>query len=210
MEQKIVLSQENTKSNSSEQYSNITLSEDNHIEKNNQTIQVVHQVTDKSNKTNISIIKTYNFGCLAVTLGLIFAIGLVGLTITYIVYVIISLCQTSYKEQKDMCEKSNAWLYLLLSLIIGTIGNSSGVKLSKSESESKSSGPNLIQSMCVLVFTIWGCVELFGIGCVHELKSTLLYTMLEISVIAYLVIGGIIMVFGLLVCGCTCFLSGNS
>ena len=51
----------------------------------------------------------------------ILIVGILGCAITYIVYVIMSLHQTSYSEQKDMCEKSNAWIYILLTIIINVI-----------------------------------------------------------------------------------------
>jgi hypothetical protein len=148
-------------------------------------------------------------GCLVVMLGVLFAIGLLGLGITYIVYVIISLCRTSYKEQKDMCEESNVWLYLLLSLIIGTMVNSSSakskVKSSTSSSKNKSNVPVLVQVVCMLAFTIWGCVELFKVKCVGELKSTLLYTMLEISVISNLALLSVVVVACLFLCFINCW-----
>ena len=41
--------------------------------------------------------------------------------------------------------------------------------------------------------TIWGCVELFGVNCLNELNHTLLYTMLEVTVIINIISTGIIM-----------------
>ncbi len=37
------------------------------------------------------------------------------------VYIIKSLCETSYSEQKNLCLTSNAWIYLLLSMVINSI-----------------------------------------------------------------------------------------
>jgi hypothetical protein len=114
----------------------------------------------------------------------LFYITIYGLTITYIVFIIMSICQTSYSEQKDICEKSNAWLYLLLNMIISIIIRST--KLNSTDSTNLKCH-FLAELLVGFVFVIWGCIELFGIGCFDKLKSTLFYTMVEISVISNIV-----------------------
>lgn len=206
-------------SNPSNQYTNIPLSSDIESQANlnlnpNPSTRLKPNPIQLNPSPHIELVNSSDkFGCLAGCVGILFALGLIGLGITYVVYVIISLCETSYHEQKDMCGKSNAWLYLLLGLIIGTVSNTSAAKnkaRARSDSSESKSGSSpacstIIQGLVPLCFTIWGCIELFGVGCVGELKSTLLYTMLEVSVIANLVIVGLIVVgSSVLCCACCC------
>ena len=51
----------------------------------------------------------------------LFGIAIVGGMITYVVFVIIALNQTSYNKQKDLCSKSNVWVYLLITLLMGFV-----------------------------------------------------------------------------------------
>jgi hypothetical protein len=183
------------------QYTDISLSND--IEAN----RII--VIPSTNKTETN--KYERLSCFGAIIFLIFAIGLVGLAITYIVYVIISLCQTSYNEQKDMCANSNVWLYLLLSIILGTMTSSLTTKSrlnsnhsSKSKNNLNSILPGLIQVLYGLTFTIWGCIELFGVNCVGQLKHTLLYTMMEVSVFANIVSLGLELLISLVMC---CFVN---
>lgn len=129
-------------------------------------------------------------------LGMLMIIGILGCAITYIVYVIMSLSQTSYSEQKKLCEKSNAWLYLLLGMIINAIVGSY-TSIQKSSDDNNKLNRIYLKYLTCVVFTIWGCVELFSVNCVNELNNTLLYTMLEVSVICNIIITGIFMFVGL-------------
>lgn len=147
-------------------------------------------------------LKTSAKDCLSYILFVIILLGIIGIAIAYIVYIITSLCETSYSEQKKMCSKSNAWLFLLLSLIVNSIVTSKSGNKAKSNDDTKSN--DLILELLVsLGFTIWGCYELFGVKCVGELSHTLLYTMLQISVITDIVIFGFVILFGF----CSCFIS---
>ncbi len=179
------------------QYTNITLSNDVDIESNvNNLLQQVRR--NQTNYTNSN-----KFKCFGIVMGLFFLIGIIGLAITYIVYVIISLCETSYHEQKDMCDSSNAWLYLLLSIILGTVISSTKSSRFNSNNTSESSDNSIysfIEILYFLAFTIWGCIELFQVDCVDELKHTLLYTMLKISVFAEIVGLGFLMLSCFIAC----------
>ena len=151
---------------------------------------------------------TSNCTCIMYMLGILFILGIIGCVITYIVYVIISLCQTSYNEQKEMCSKSNAWLYLLLGLVVNSIVSIISTKqrnTGDTEKSKKSNYCNLSQ-ITSLAFTIWGCIELFGVNCIKELDHTLLYTMLQVSVIGNIIITGILLLFGITMC---CFVLYN-
>jgi len=135
-------------------------------------------------------------------LGILFILGIIGCAIIYSVYVIISLCQTSYNEQKEICSKSNAWLYLLLELVVNSIVSKISIKQKNTgdtEKSKKSNYRDLLQ-ITSIAFTIWGCIELFGVNCVKELNHTLLYTMLQVSVIRNIIVTGILLLFGTTMC----------
>jgi hypothetical protein len=202
MLENIVLPRSSESSESSTQYTNITISND--IESNIpnllQLVNPVNPVNPVQSKSTTS----QKCKCLLEILSLFCCIAL---AVTYTVYVIISLCQTSYDEQKEMCKNSNIWLYLLLNIICNSLITSSTVnsKLnSNSKNKNNSNYSNLIQVLYVLSFTIWGCIELFGVNCVDNIKSTLLYTMMEVSVFIRLIILGLLLIISFVLCCIKC------
>ena len=109
---------------------------------------------------------------------MILILALFSASISYVVFSIIALCDLSYKQQKDICKKSNAWIYILLNLISGVI--IFGITKNKKDNNKKD---NLLVSYIILIaMMIWGCYELFGINCVSKLNNTLLYIMLQINI----------------------------
>lgn len=155
-------------------------------------------VTDKSQvnpviKENDYLEKEVSiiYSCLIGSSIGIFIITLLSLTIAYLVFTIISLCKTSYKDQKDECNESNAWIYILINLISGIII----VGLTKNKKEKIDKNVELSISTIILIgMMIWGCYELFGIKCIINLKKTLLYTMLQINVISRIIINLLMLV----------------
>ena len=126
-------------------------------------------------------------------------ISLVTASITYLVFAIIGLVNTSHKEIQDICPNSNIWIYLLVILILngGFFGNNI-----KAIGERKKSGAcgiicNLLLQMG---FLCWGAYEIWGVSCVDEIRPDLVYTMAEINVIATIVIIGITIVAVCLIC----------
>ena len=116
--------------------------------------------------------------CLIICCNIILILALFSASISYIVFSIMSLCKISYHQQKDICNKSNAWIYILLSLISGVI--IFGITKNKKDNNKKD---HLLVSYIILIaMMIWGCYELFGINCVSKLHNTLLYIMLQINV----------------------------
>jgi hypothetical protein len=116
--------------------------------------------------------------CLIICCNMILILALFSASISYIVFCIIALCDLSYQQQKDICNKSNAWIYILLNLISGVI--IFGITKNKKDTNKKD---NLLVSYIILIaMMIWGCYELFGINCVSKLHNTLLYIMLQINV----------------------------
>jgi hypothetical protein len=177
----------------SSEYTNITIS--NNIESNIPNLNQNHPVHNKSTTLN-------KCKCLIEILFLFFSIGLV---ITYTICVIISICKTSYNEQKEMCSNSNIWLYLLLNIICNSLITLliTNYKLNSNDSsknKNNSNYPDFIQVLYILSFTIWGCIELFGVNCVNHLKSTLLYTMMEVSVFIKLFILGFLLIIIFILC----------
>jgi len=207
MSENIVLPRSSESSESSTQYTNITISND--IESNIpnllQPVNLVNPVNPVQTKSTTS----QKCKCLIEILFLFCSIALV---VTYTVYVIISLCQTSYNKQKEMCRNSNIWVYLLLNIICNSLLTSSTVN-SKLNSNSKNKNNSnylyLIQVLYILSFTIWGCIELFGVNCVDNLNSTLLYTMMEVSVFIRIIILGLLLIISFVVCCIKCCLIGQ-
>ena len=118
------------------------------------------------------------FSCLIICCNMILILALFSASISYIVFSIIALCDLSYQQQKNICKKSNAWIYILLNLISGVI--IFGITKNKKDTNKKD---NLLVSYIILIaMMIWGCYELFGINCVSKLHNTLLYIMLQINV----------------------------
>jgi hypothetical protein len=152
-----------------------------------------------------NIIKTSTY-CDWITSAIIimFILGIIASVITYVVYVIKSLCQTSYYEQKNLCSESNAWIYLLLSMVINAFV---GLCSEKSKNESEKSNSYCTLTISGLAFMIWGCVELYGVKCVNKLDHTLLYTTLKITVLSNIVITCLLMLFGVFICSAIC--NGN-
>jgi hypothetical protein len=159
----------------------------------------------ESNQINTKVIDindSEKYGTCIICGSILFALGVISCIITYFVYMFMSLCQTSYNEQKDICNESNIWLYLLLSLVINVIGSSSVIR-SKYQDHPKSKLIIILQLIIGLNFLSWGCIELFGIKCVKDLKLTLLYTMLQVTVIINIVVGCILLIIGLGTCCAT-------
>jgi hypothetical protein len=105
--------------------------------------------------------------------------------VTYMVYTIKSLCETSYSEQKNLCSESNAWIYLLISVVINPIIGLIQLFCVKFRGEHNMFVMSAISS---LAFLIWWCIEFYNVNCVNELEHTLLYTMLIVTVLSNLVI----------------------
>ena len=125
---------------------------------------------ESNNSTKIS--------CLIICCNMILILALFSASISYVVFSIIALCDLSYQQQKDICKKSNAWIYILLNLISGVII----FGITKNKKDNNKKDHLLLSYIILLAMMIWGCYELFGINCVSKLDNTLLYIMLQINV----------------------------
>ena len=149
--------------------SNKSITESNH-----------HNLTESNNSKKIS--------CLIICCNMILILALFSASISYVVFCIIALCDLSYHQQKEICNKSNAWIYILLNLISGVI--IFGITKNKKDNNKKD---NLLVSYIILIaMMIWGCYELFGINCVSKLHNTLLYIMLQINVYLRIITNSIV------------------
>lgn len=118
--------------------------------------------------------------CCIPCLGIFITMGILASGILYFVYSIIALTDTSYKELRDICPDSNLWIYLLLTLI-----SSPGLgSLSARNTLSTSSDVCLL--ICLIIFQLgficWGAYELWGVDCVNDIKSNIIYTMVCINI----------------------------
>lgn len=115
-------------------------------------------------------------GCI----GVFLVLGVVGGVALWYIYMIKSLCDISYRDQKDLCPGSNAWLYLLFT--ISLFLNIYGMLNMCFDASSKKA--HLVGNAIILLATTgWGCAELFGVSCIDKLYNTLLYLMLAVTVL---------------------------
>ena len=111
-----------------------------------------------------------------------FIIGLLCAIATDIVYIIMALVNTSSTELQDICPETNLWAFLLVYLLIGTVTNQLIAKDASSEERSYIKIiSKIIINLCVLC---WGSYELWGVDCVNEIKSNLIYKMALINVVS--------------------------
>lgn len=95
--------------------------------------------------------------------------------ITPIVYDIKALMETSNREVYDLCPSSKMWYFILITLITSNLT----ILINIDRNPIIISINGIILSLCTL---IWGCVELFSVSCVDNLKGTLIYTMTLVNV----------------------------
>ncbi len=120
-----------------------------------------------------------------------FSIAICALSVTFFVYAIISLVRTSNNEQKDLCHRSSAWVYVLVHLILGGFIYQQGEDKGDNDVEKLGKACwNLIKYLTILGLMSWGCYELWGISCVDQLKDKLLYIILQIYVIVDIIAVG--------------------
>ena len=112
----------------------------------------------------------------------LFSVGIAGALIANAVFGIMALVETSRSDLQDDCPDTHLWEYLAVILIMGLNNNRSIVKQSGSED----------RSWLVILFTFlvqfgllcWGSYELWGVDCVDDIDSNLIYTMAYINVVA--------------------------
>jgi hypothetical protein len=110
-------------------------------------------------------------------------------SIIYLIFTIIALIKTSYKEQLVTCDNSNIWICILVNLIVNGLNcifviNYIFNKCIYIEKE------NLYIFLAILA---WECYELFGVNCINNLKSSILYIILQVNVFIGFIIIGIIL-----------------
>lgn len=151
------------------------------------------------------------FHCLQTKVGwtifivLIFCI--VGLSIAFLVFTIMSLVRTSNNEQKHICHQSSAWIYVLIHLLLnGFLYNNNDNNNNDDDNKSVCTiCSNLTKLAGIAAMTAWGIFELFGVHCVKELKGKLLYVILQIFVIVDIITMGFLVLVIIGTCGLVCF-----
>lgn len=122
------------------------------------------------------------------------------LLIVYLVFMFKALLETQWDDVTDVCQKSNLWYYLTTVFILNIFNKNDNNDNKDTDKERKNSFfDGIFLFFCSIGLFIWGAYELFGIGCVSELKSTLLYKLSLASWILSCVVLGIciIAMFGL-------------
>ena len=129
--------------------------------------------------------------------------GIIGGLVTIIIFDIIALKDISPSEVHDLCPESGLWYYVLLTLAIPFISGVGSNFRSSNEDQHKSSIFKFnLTSGAMLV---WGCIELWSVDCVDELKHELLYSMALCHVLIG-IIGtgcGLCMIMGVCMCFAT-------
>lgn len=110
----------------------------------------------------------------------LFSIGLIGCVITYYVFAIMSLVQ-DYHFMKE-CPNIHIWQYVLTSLIINFLITPKG----KIEDRNKMT-LYIIQIIVNIGMSIWGLIELTKYTHCDSIKTSLLWTITIITVIANLI-----------------------
>ena len=110
-------------------------------------------------------------------------------SIIYLIFTIIALIKTPYKEQLDICDNSNIWICILVNLIVNGLNCIFVIKyiFNKCFYIEKE---NLYIFLAILA---WELYELFGVKCINNLKSSMLYIILQVNVFIGFIIIGIIL-----------------
>ena len=115
-----------------------------------------------------------------------FALAMVGLSITFLVFTIIGLARTSNEHQKDICHRSDAWICVLVHLLVGGFIYNNNDSKNDDDDGDNAAGKTccqLLKGLTQVGMAIWGIYELFGVSCVNDLKGKLLFIILQIYVI---------------------------
>ena len=112
--------------------------------------------------------------------------SLLVLYFVFIIYSIISLCETSYYHQKELCEYSDIWVFNIVSLIVTPSLSNNIIKSCYTKDKRFLVKNYLIYAIII----IWGVHECFIVGCISKLYDTLLYDILQINIIC-----GILLIF---------------
>ena len=102
---------------------------------------------------------------------------IVGLAITYFVFIVKALVDTSNDTVTNTCPGSSLWLYLLLSLILGIFLNGSATKCTTNDDKYVQKIGHLFGMGFSIWLMVWGILEIMNNKCIINLDDTLLYKM---------------------------------
>lgn len=138
--------------------------------------------------------------CIGGCCGIILALGVIGGVIALLVFDILALKAINPAEVYDECHDSAMWWYILVTIIMMFLGGSS-----TAASKDKENAGLINNGLVSIVMFIWGCIEVWGVDCVDELKHELLYKMALTHVIIGIVGCGIFTLVGIgMFCGAVC------
>jgi hypothetical protein len=123
--------------------------------------------------------------------------GFVGAAITFLVYTIIALVRVDYYEQKDYCKDSNAWVFVLVHLLVG--GNLSASSAKQGGDQSEAAGcAEILNSLIFCGLLAWGIYEVWGVDCFNDMDNTTLWVITQVYVIVDIIAIGIALVGGII------------
>tara|TARA_B100000282_G_C31725359_1_gene488122 strand:+ start:1019 stop:1627 length:609 start_codon:yes stop_codon:yes gene_type:complete len=156
----------------------------------------VSRESDISQKENF-IVECFKRCCVgsAGCLIILFILALAGSSIAYYVYCIMALVKDSHDSIQNTCSKSNIWPFLLTVLILNIISLQRA-----SISESKDNGIAIfnifIGILIIISMCTWGSLEYWNECVQDKLSNTLIFTMVQITlIIEYVVIGMLSIIF---------------
>ena len=128
--------------------------------------------------------------CCGPCVGITSLLVLIACVFAHVVYSIMALADISNTSIQDNCDSSNIWIFLLLTLILGS---SSHVRTMKLLVEDNRKSCLVICSILIqLSFASWGAYEVWGVDCVNT--SISVFTMSRIYVIFSYVMSALISV----------------
>jgi hypothetical protein len=89
-------------------------------------------------------------------------------SIVFFVFAIKAIIETQWNDVTDLCEDSNLWYYLTSILVFNILNRN------LNDDKEKNKEVFIIVISLIGLF-IWGAYELFGVKCINNLNTTLLY-----------------------------------
>tara|TARA_B100001027_G_scaffold208470_1_gene173773 strand:- start:635 stop:1243 length:609 start_codon:yes stop_codon:yes gene_type:complete len=155
----------------------------------------VSKESDISQKENV-IVECFKRCCVgsAGCLILLFTLALAGCSVTYYVYCIMALVKDSHDSIQNTCSKSNIWTFLLTVLILNIV-SLKGVSSSGSKDNGMAIFNIFIGIIIIISICTWGSLEYWNECVQDKLSNTLIFTMVQITLIIEYAVIGILTIF---------------
>lgn len=149
----------------------------------NQFSNLHHYVSGSAARYQINPEKESSNKCILGTGICCGTLGILGLAVTYIVFTIMGLVQTSNYSVTTTCPGSSLWLYSLLALILGSVFSSTVTKCTKKDDKCIKISGHIFALMYLSGLMGWGLHEVLSNQCILDnMYNTLLYKMSIASV----------------------------